>query len=95
MKRQIVIVSAVAGALLGSMLAGCETRKIEEEVRSVDWYQANNAERAEKLTHCTSNPDKYDALPNCINASRAENNVKAGTKWSDGKENVRTEPKVP
>ncbi|MEO9061106.1 MAG: EexN family lipoprotein [Nitrosospira sp.] len=95
MRRQVAMVSVAASAFLGVMLAGCETRKSEEEVRSVDWYQANNAERAAKLTQCISDPRKYDATPNCINASRAENNVKADTKWSEGKENVRTEPNVP
>jgi hypothetical protein len=95
MKRHVAMVSVAASTFLGLMLAGCETRKMEEEVRSIDWYQANNAERAAKLTQCISDPDKYDATPNCINASRAENNAKAGTIWSDGKENIRTEPKVP
>lgn len=89
------MVSVAAGTFLGSMLAGCETRKMEEEVRSVEWYQANNAERAAKLTQCMSDPGKYDATPNCINASRAENSAKADTKWGTESGDVRTEPKVP
>ncbi|MBA2659098.1 MAG: EexN family lipoprotein [Nitrosospira sp.] len=94
MKRHIAISLGLSGALLASILAGCETRKMEEEVRTVDWYETNNAERAAKLNHCMSDPGQYDALPNCINASRAENNVKAGTKWNDEKRDLRTEPKV-
>ncbi|WP_156972382.1 EexN family lipoprotein [Nitrosospira sp. NpAV] len=95
MKRQVVMVSLAASTFLGSMLAGCETRKIEEEVRSIDWYQTNDAERAAKLIQCRSDPGKYDATPNCINASRAENNAKADTRWGTKSEDVRTEPKVP
>lgn len=76
------------------MLAGCEVRKTEEEARSVDWYEANKTERAAKLTECMSNPDKRDATPNCINASRAENNAKAAVKWGTESEGVRTPPTI-
>ena len=70
-------------------LSGCNDRKVEDEVRSVDWYQANKDERAAKLAQCMSNPDN-DATPNCVNASRAENDSKASTDWDEGKEDVRT-----
>ena len=93
MKINAGIALAAASALLGSMLTGCEDRKMEE-VRNVDWYEANKAERAAKLTECMSNPGKLDATPNCINASRAENNVKAGTKWGTESEGVRTPASV-
>lgn len=89
------MVSLAASTFLGLMLAGCETRKMEEEVRSVDWYLANNTERAAKLIQCMSDPGKYDATPNCINASRAENSAKADTRWGTESRDVRTEPKVP
>jgi len=49
----------------------------------------NAAERAAKLEECKSNPKIIDATPNCINASRAENNVKAAAKWGTDKEGVR------
>jgi hypothetical protein len=90
MKIKTAIALTAASALLGSMLAGCEDRKMGEEVRSVDWYEANKVERIAKLTECMSHPDKLDATPNCINASHAENNTKAGTKWGTESEGVRT-----
>lgn len=90
MKTKAGIALTAASVLLGSMLAGCEDRKMEEEVRNVGWYEANKAERAAKLIECMSNPHRLDATPNCINASRAENNVKAGAKWGTESEGVRT-----
>lgn len=76
------------------MLAGCETRNTGEEVRSVDWYESNDTERAAKLTECMANPGTLDATSNCVNASRAENNVKAEAKWGTGSEGVRTTPPI-
>lgn len=90
MKRQVAKISMAAGLFVALGLAGCKDRRVEDEVRSVDWYQVNNAERAAKLTQCMSDPREYDATPNCINASRAENNVKADTKWGTKSEGVRT-----
>lgn len=91
MKNKIAAVLMVAGAPFVT-LAGCETRQPQEEVRTVDWYESNPAERAAKLAECLSNPKIRDAMPNCVNASRAENNAKAAPKWGTGKESVRTEP---
>lgn len=71
-------------------LVGCNDRRVEDEVRSVDWYQANKAERAAKLAQCISSPDNRDASPDCINASLAESDSKAATHWVEGKEDVRT-----
>ncbi len=89
MKRQVYI-AMTAGVLSALMLTGgCSDRRVEDEVRSVDWYQANKVERAAKLAQCISNPDN-DATPNCINASRAENDSKSSTAWGEGKEEVRT-----
>lgn len=84
-----------ASVLLGSILAGCEARETGKEVRPVGWYEANKTERAATLAECMSNPGKLDATPNCINASRAENNAQAATKWGTGSEGVRTEPTIP
>ncbi|SEK61565.1 EexN family lipoprotein [Nitrosovibrio tenuis] len=89
MKENTVIVSAAASALF-IILTGCESQQPHEEVRPVDWYEVNSAERAAKLAECRANPDQLDATPNCINASRAENNVKAPAKWGTEKEGVRT-----
>ena len=89
MNRQMYIAMA-AGVLSALMLTGgCSDRRVEDEVRSVDWYQANKVERAAKLAQCISNPDN-DATPNCINASRAENDSKSATAWGEGKEEVKT-----
>jgi len=95
MRDKTFIVSAAAGAFLIAVIGSCEKPKPQEEVRPVDWYEANAAERAAKLEECKSSPKKLDATPNCINASRAENNVKAGAKWGTEKEGVRTEPAIP
>ena len=70
-------------------LAGCTDRRVEGEVRSVDWYQANKAERTAKLVQCMSSPDN-GATPDCINASRAQNDSEPATHWVEGKEDVRT-----
>ena len=95
MKRNAAIVSLAASVLLVSMLTGCETRNKGEEVRSTDWYEANATERAEKLAECAASPATLDGTPNCVNASRAESNVKAGTKWGTESEGVRTTPPTP
>jgi len=90
MKRQVVNISIAGGVFVALGLSGCNDRRVEDEVRSVDWYRANKDERAAKLAQCSiSNPDN-DATPNCINASRAENDSKAATVWEKGKEDVRT-----
>jgi hypothetical protein len=95
MKDKASIVSAVAGALLIGIIGGCERPPTPEEVRPADWWEVNAAERAAKLEECKSNPKIIDATPNCINASRAENNVKAAAKWGTDKEGVRTAPAIP
>lgn len=89
MKRQAVKISIAGGVFVALGLSGCNDRRAEDEVRSVDWYQANKDERTAKLAQCKSNPDN-DATPNCINASRAENDSKSATDWEKGKEDVRT-----
>jgi hypothetical protein len=95
MKDKAFIVSAVAGVLLIGLIGGCERPSPSEEVRPIDWWEVNAAERAAKLEECKSNPKILDATPNCKNASRAENNVKATAKWGTDKEGVRTEPPIP
>lgn len=94
MKKKIAIVSLAASVLLVSMLAGCDTRNQGEEVRSVDWYESHDTERAAKLTECMANPGTLDGTPNCVNASRAENSAKAGAKWGTESEGVRTTPPI-
>lgn len=95
MKRKAVLVSMAGSIILVAMLAGCKGRNIGEEVRPVDWYESHPAERAEKLAECLADPATLDGTPNCVNASRAENNVKAGTKWGTESEGVRTPPPIP
>src|SRR5688500_7588275 len=95
MKKSVIAVPVAASMILISILAGCETRSTPDEVRPVDWYEAHDAERAAKLADCMTNPRTLDATPDCINASRAENNVKANTKWATPDEGVRTEPSIP
>lgn len=89
MNEKTIIVSAAASVLVIA-LSGCESRPAHEEVRPVDWYESNPAERAVKLAECLANPKKLDATPNCVNASRAENNAKSAAKWGTEKEGVRT-----
>lgn len=94
MREKTAVVSVGAGALLIAVLAGCETRKAQEDVRSVDWYESHATERAAKLKECMTSPRTLDATPDCVNASRAENNVKAATTWATPDEGVRTEPPI-
>lgn len=94
-KKTVTAVFMTVGALSITTLVGCETHEPQEEVRSVDWYEANDAERAAKLNECKTNPRSIDATPNCVNASRAENNAKANTQWGTSKEGVRTVPTLP
>ena len=94
MREKTAIVSVGASGLLIAMLAGCDTRDVQEDVRSVDWYESHATERAAKLKDCMTNPRKLDATPDCVNASRAENNVKAATEWGTSDEGVRTEPSI-
>ena len=98
MKTNLRIISmAAAIAAMGALttLVGCDTRSGRETVREVDWYEKNAAEREAKLAECRANPGLLDGTPDCINASRAENNAKASTKWATEKEGVRTEPAIP
>jgi hypothetical protein len=88
------IISVLASFLLIGVIGSCQRSQAPEEVRPVDWWETNAQERAAKLKECETNPQKLDATPNCINASRAENNVKAATKWGTEKGGVRTEPTV-
>ncbi len=88
-------VPEVACALaLAVLLAGCEFRETGEEVRSTEWYESHPAERREKLAECMSSASHRDASPDCVNASRAENNAKNSTRWGTPKEDVRTEPPI-
>ena len=93
MKQKTLVI--LASALLVLALTGCETRQTAEEVRPVDWYVKHETERAAKLAECKSKPGILDATPNCVHASRAENEAKGEAKWGTEKEGVRTEPPVP
>ncbi len=75
-------------------LSGCNDPSAVDEARSVEWYQVNKAERKAKLAACMSRLDNSDAEPDCINASRAENNSEADTHWLGGEKEVRTPASV-
>ncbi|SEQ91141.1 hypothetical protein SAMN05421690_1003104 [Nitrosomonas sp. Nm51] len=94
MKKLLNGISIAAGCLLVLGLAGCNDLNDEGEVQSVDWYQANKTEREAKLAQCMSGPEDLGASPDCINASRAQNNSEADTHWIKGKEDVRTPASV-
>ncbi len=77
MKKLSNGISLATGFFVVLGLAGCNDRSVEDEARSVGWYQANKTERATKLAQCESSSDNSDASPDCINASRAESDSKA------------------
>lgn len=88
MKKLLTGILVATGFFVVLGLIGCNDHRVEGEVRSVDWYQANKAERAAKLAQCMSSPDNRGATPDCINASRAEADSKAAI--VEGEEDVRT-----
>lgn len=94
MTKGMIAAPVSAGMLLISILTGCETRNAQEEVRSVDWYESKPAERAAKLGECMTSPRTLNDTPDCVNASRAENYVKANTKWAMPDEGVRATPPI-
>lgn len=68
------LISTGSCVLLASLwLAGCTADK-SEPVRDVAYYEANDAERADKLAECANNPGTLAATPNCINARKADDN---------------------
>lgn len=79
MKKSLGVVPIIASVLMISVLAGCKIRD-PQDIRPVEWYEKHDAERAETLAECMRNPDTADQTPDCVNASRAESNVKSGTK---------------
>ncbi|NSZ10056.1 MULTISPECIES: EexN family lipoprotein [Agrobacterium] len=46
------------------------------EVRDVQFYVSNNAEREQTLTECEANPGTLADTPNCINATEANKQVR-------------------
>jgi len=96
MKKRTTIFWIAPSALLVWALTGCEpTDRVVENVRTVDWYATHDVEPAEQLAKCMTNPPLLDATPDCVNASRAENRVKASTTWGTESEGVRTTPPLP
>jgi hypothetical protein len=95
MKTHSKIISMAVAVCTLTSLTGCDSRSERETVRGVDWYERNPAEREAKLAECRANPRLLDGTPDCINASRAANNAKAGTKWATENEGVRTAPAIP
>ena len=58
---------------VASVLAGCGEGS--EPVHLVDWYKSHEAERKAMIAKCESNPGELLATPNCINATRANNDL--------------------
>ena len=55
-----------------ALIAGC----MSEEVKSVEWWVENSAEREDKLLECEVAEEAKDSMsPNCINAREAETQV--------------------
>jgi hypothetical protein len=67
---QFLIVSC---ALIG--LSACEKKAAIEEVRTVDWYLANQDALKAKEAECQNNPGVMGPTPNCINAASARHSL--------------------
>lgn len=53
-------------------IAGCT----EEEIKTVDWWEENEAERIEKLEECLGTDDELvRQSPNCVNAIEARDKI--------------------
>lgn len=61
------------------LLIGCEAKKEEVKVQTVDWYLAHDTERKATLKECQNNPGELGQTPNCVNASIAGNRAAART----------------
>ncbi|MDR0702511.1 MAG: EexN family lipoprotein [Azoarcus sp.] len=64
------VASSIALLTLTAALTACE-----KEVRSVEWYKANDVERMSVIVECKSNPDKLNKTENCINAKKANREI--------------------
>ncbi|MDR3214090.1 MAG: EexN family lipoprotein [Azoarcus sp.] len=67
MNKSSIVFALVA---LSAVLAGCE-----KEVRSVEWYKANDTERMAVIRECKENADKLNKTENCINAKKANREI--------------------
>lgn len=54
------------------VLAGCDENN---PVQTVDWYKAHDAERMAMVAKCKNNPGELSASGNCINATKAANEL--------------------
>lgn len=59
--------------VVAAFLAGCG--ETSEPVQSLDWYKAHEAERTAMIAKCKANPGELAASPNCINATKAANEL--------------------
>ncbi|MDP2027871.1 EexN family lipoprotein [Sulfuriferula sp.] len=53
------------------ILIGCDAKKEEVTVQTVDWYLTHDVERKAMQKECQNNPGELAQTPNCINASLA------------------------
>ncbi|MDP5803687.1 EexN family lipoprotein [Pseudomonas aeruginosa] len=58
--------------IVAAVLAGCGENT---PVQTVDWYKAHEAERTAMIDKCKANPGELSASPNCINATKAANEL--------------------
>lgn len=54
------------------VLVGCKQEKIQEKVKTVEWYKENPLERKQKIEECSNNPGLLEETPNCKNAQKAQ-----------------------
>jgi hypothetical protein len=74
--KQNVLIFATLGML--SFMVGCASDKNSEPTQTVDWYKTHGAERKDVLEKCKNNPGELAMTPNCVNASKADNQVSMG-----------------
>ena len=53
-------------------LVGCGDK---DPVQTVDWYKENTPERLAMLEKCKANPGELEASANCMNATKAANEL--------------------
>ncbi|SOD41793.1 EexN family lipoprotein [Nitrosovibrio sp. Nv4] len=78
-RQNVTFIRIGASLLFISVLVGCKIRD-PQDVRPVDWYEKHDKERAAMLADCQADPTTADAMPDCKNAARAEENVKSAAK---------------
>lgn len=64
---------AIALSLVAvAALVGCSENT---PVQTVEWYKTHDAERVDMIAKCKNNPGELSASPNCMNATKAANQL--------------------